>query len=241
MMNDRIHRRREGRWFILAAAFSWIASIPAGARADLIKYQYGGVITSADPTTGISPGTRFSGTISYDTDAGSPPDPRWPGTRQYNFGGYYYFPSSLTPPSSDSGLTISVGGQPIGPTQGGLFLALSHSRKSLSLPAGAPNPETAVEIATGGANQNPIRIVMGFKNSSPAATFPLDLPKTINLSDFTSTFLNVDDASGPLGLHDLYRGTIDTLTPIPTPEPSAALLLGIAAAARLARSRCRRA
>ena len=43
----------------------------AVGHAALMRYEYGGTITSADPSTGITPGSRFSGTFTYDP-AGSP-------------------------------------------------------------------------------------------------------------------------------------------------------------------------
>ena len=43
----------------------------AVGHAALMRYEYGGTITSADPSTGITRGSRFSGTFTYDP-AGSP-------------------------------------------------------------------------------------------------------------------------------------------------------------------------
>src|SRR5690349_9717582 len=47
-------------------AFGLALAGPRVVSAAPIRFEYGGVITEADPATGVSPGARFTGAFSYD-------------------------------------------------------------------------------------------------------------------------------------------------------------------------------
>src|SRR5262249_29257467 len=57
-------RRRIALALSLLAAFNSI--LCSAAIASPMQYEFGGFITQADPSTGVAPGTHFSGTFAYD-------------------------------------------------------------------------------------------------------------------------------------------------------------------------------
>jgi hypothetical protein len=81
-----------------------------------IRYEYGGVITAADPSTGVAPGTRFSGTIAYDP-AEQPPAMMIEGMNEYFYGLGAHFSGAM---ADGSGLTLQIGGRTVLANPGGV-------------------------------------------------------------------------------------------------------------------------
>ena len=89
----------------------------------MIRYDFGGVIASADPSTGVTPGTRFSGSFTFD-----PTDPTSPlitieGSNQYLFGRSENVPNSV---ADGSGLTLQVGGKTVLADPGGVQVSVNE-------------------------------------------------------------------------------------------------------------------
>ena len=73
-------RRILGRFAVVAS----LVAAGSTAQAAPIRYEFGGRITTADPSTGVAPGTRFGGIFTYDP-AAEPPVLMIEGSNQYVF------------------------------------------------------------------------------------------------------------------------------------------------------------
>ena len=204
-------------------AFAWalvlaLAPDAAPARAELMRFAFGGAITSADPSSGVAPGTRFSGTFAYDPDSGSS-GMHFEGFHQYDFGKSVDWPWSA--PDS-SGMTLDLGGKSVYAFQGGLGLLMTGDEPFIGYPRGTG---THVSIGNGSVGDSPIRVALDLANPDRAVYPSLAPPSSLDLADFSSATLTVNlGGPGSAG----YRGSLDTITrilPSPAPEPSTAALL----------------
>jgi hypothetical protein len=205
-------------------------ALAPGSHADVIHYEYSGVISWADPSTGVAAGTPFSGTFAY--DPASQGGLSIEGLTQYISGYAQTFPNSHP---DGSGLTLEVGGTPIYSLAGGVQVGVENFQYAGQY-GFAPSPLTSIGITNENVDDGPLTVWLGLTNPNRSLLDSVQLPATLNLADFPQATLDVvGNASAP---HSgaLYEGTIDTLS-ITVPEPAFVTLLGIVGAGWLARSR----
>jgi hypothetical protein len=205
----------------LAAAFWLVVLGGSAARGAVIQYEYGGVITAADASTGVAPGTRFSGTFAYDPEF-KPGAIMIEGSTTYDFS----FSDKGSSVPDTSRLTLQVGGNsPI--TGNGLAVGVTDSTGFPGANTGQVPPATLMGVAF----MNPELLVgLSFRNSSRSLDPTLALPTSWSLDDFPEANLAVINRASGRGEH-LYDGKIDTLTQVPEPTSLAAFgmtLLGLA-------------
>lgn len=222
------------RW-IAAAGLALFSLLPPTARAAPIEFHYGGVITSADDGTGVTPGTRFDGTFTYDPQT-------IPLAMVIEDANFYTFGTSGTwltasPPPDTSAINLSVGDKSMFSRQGGLGVGVSEIQDNHPF---NPYPHTNLNINSHDLVHN-VTINLDLINPDRGVLGSLDLPATINLADFPQATLTVTGWGATPGTSLSYRGTIDTLAKVEqatTPEPaSVALWLGLAAAAWVVKAR----
>lgn len=222
--------RMTRRHLLGSAALAALIALTHGAAAlgEPIQYEYGGVITVADPSTGASPGTRFEGSFTYDP-AVMPAYIAIEGSNQYVYGG---FGSPLGSQSGGYGIDLRVGGQTVLGNPGGVQVAVFESeypgqygyRDAQGNPTG---PFTQISISNGGVDRGPNFVGLTLINPGRSVFGSLDPPRALDLADFPSAkLLVVGDAASPSN-HTLYEGTIDHLAAVPTPEPTTLAFFGV--------------
>jgi hypothetical protein len=192
---------------LLRILLGLIAGLAAAAPAQAapVAYEYGGVITSADPSSGVTTGTRFTGTFTYD-----PATDPMPVMIEGNTS--YYFGQPINGATDTSRLTLSVGGNPVF-DQGGIGMGvLDTVNYHYTDPF---TPSTSVGLM---ANDSAIRVSLGLTNPTRSVDPTLAIPTSLSLTDFPVAKFQVNSLKP--GALLLYSGTIDTLTPLNTPEPS---------------------
>jgi hypothetical protein len=206
------------------------------ADAAPIRYEYGGVITSADPSTGVAPGTRFSGTIAYDP-LEKPPAIMIEGSNQYLYGLSASFPGAI---ADGSGLTLQIGGRTVLADPGGVQVAVAEIeypgqygyRDAGDVPVA---PYTSVGISNAGIRYDPLQVAVDLRNPDRAVFGSLAPPQALNLADFPQATLDVTELTKP-GVKTLYTGTVDSLVGIPAPEPAWVTLVCLTTIGWFARS-----
>jgi hypothetical protein len=227
-----------GRQTFLLGLLATLIGIPSGAAsAALIQFDYGGVITSADLSTGVAPGTHFSGTFAYDPTTTRFFEMMIEGLNQYTYGHMPGDPSSI---ADGSGLTLQIGGRTVLANPGGVQVAVSEieypGQWGYANASGDPaSPFTTVGISNANVDGGPLRVALDLKNPTRSVFGSLDPPTTLNLADFPQATLDVTELTNP-GVKSLYTGTIDSLVEIPAPEPAWATLLCLGAIGWFARS-----
>jgi hypothetical protein len=185
----------------------------------------------------VAPGTRFSGTFSYDPSEAPTSLITIEGSVQTIYGKGPGFPNGV--PDS-SGLSLQVGGQSVYSYQGGLQVSVAEIDGKYGYTDGHGNPAAPnmdVNISNGNVDNGPLTVALDLKNPSQAPLDSLHPPTYLSLADFPQAQLNVTELTNP-GTTTLYTGTIDTLTAVP--EPTTAVLFGVAAVGWLAHARRRR-
>ena len=214
------------------ACLTILATAGDRARADVIRFAYTGTITSADPSTGVAAGTPFSGTFAYDP-LFKLQGPSYEGNTQYISGAAAGIPGSIP---DASGLTVDVGGKSVYSHTGGIDVAVFNIRYAGEY-GYHYNPSTDLSISNTNIGDFPFAVFLEFINYSRSVYPALDSPTKISLPDFPSSILSIYapavGGASPL----LYAGRIETLTAIEAPEPSTAILLGVAVVAGLFRAR----
>ncbi len=207
----------------------------AVGHAALMRYEYGGTITSADPSTGITPGSRFSGTFTYDP-AGSPSAMMIEG-QTTSYYGLLSFPPGAK--ADGSGITLQIGDKSVVPDPGGVSVTVSEQQYAgqwgyRNADGTGTGPSTAVTIGNIGTKDGPF---LGLELANPTRSLVQSLapPTSFNLADFPLAQMSVSgrNLGGPASV---YTGTIDTLQEVPVPEPPWTTLLCLAAAGWLTRS-----
>jgi hypothetical protein len=219
-------------WGLLLTAAGLVAATSPTSRADVIKYDYSGVINSADPSSGVTPGTRFSGTFAY--DPASKAFLAIEGLNQYISGHSDSMPDSQPDASR---LTLDVGSQHTYSHTGGVQVAVFN----IATPGQYGyqlSPQTSIGISNANIDGGPLLVSLTLRNLDRSVLPSLNLPATLSLTDFPEAKLVVVGNAGSPQPKTLYEGTIDTLT-LQVPEPAWASLLGVAAAGWVARRRRR--
>jgi hypothetical protein len=221
----------------LGLIVSLIAFSDVATHAASIRFGYGGVITSADHSTGVLPGMRFSGTFTYDSAAKPSGELRIEGSNQYIYGRSENFPGSV---ADGSGLALQAGGQTVLANPGGVQVAVTEIenpgqygyRDAGGNPAG---PSTTVTISNENIDGGPLRVSLSLSNPTRSVFGSLAPPTALSLTDFSQAQLSVTELTNP-GSKSLYTGTIDSLQEIPAPEPALTTLLCLAALGWFTRS-----
>jgi MYXO-CTERM domain-containing protein len=211
-----------------------LVCLSAESQAAPIKYEYGGVITSADPSTGVAPGTRFSGWFSYDP-AKPFSDLMIEGSNTYGFG---RAPGSSEAPTAPAGMGLQVGGKPMIQDTDRVYMGVMEIEYQNQWGYGQP-PSTRVGIFNAGLEYSALDVGLDLKNPSRSVFGSLAPPLSLSLSDFPDAMLSVHDYSR-LGTNPLYTGTIDTLQAVPTPEPASLACWGLVALGVIGMARRRR-
>ncbi len=219
--------RRSRALFLLVILFPFC--VATAAHAAPIRYEFGGVITSAPPGSGVNPGERFSGTFTYDPDKPNGPAMVVEGLSTVTYGQYTGYP----PVGDGAGMTIEVNGQSI--TNGLASLAITHSWPAYPLQPGPLSSSVRIFSGTEGNDVTGISLVFTRPESSIPTTDPL--PQVLHLSDFSTANLSITTA-GPFIPEDppaYTAGTIDTLREVPVPEPALTTSLCLVAISLIAR------
>jgi len=185
-------------------------SLDATAQAVPVRYEFGGSLVFADPSTAVGPGTRFTGSFVYDPAEGTISAAVFQQT-EFLFG-------------QTSSLSVQVAGQPVYSSQGNLGMGIATFW-----------PETILVLRQPD-NQDGISPFLEFRNiGGHLVIFPSLPPTSLSLSDFpyTGFFLSPNP-----GGQTLYQGTIDTLIAVPEPGMTTIILL-LAAGCICRRSLCR--
>ena len=134
-----------------------------------IRYEYGGTITSADPLTGVVPGTRFSGNFTYDP-ASKPTALVIEGSSQYFFGNSA---PSVTPVADGSGITLQIGSQVTLSESGGLTLSVAQQQYAgqwgyTNADGTGAGPSTDVGIGNSSRTAGDLHWGVNLSNPTPA-------------------------------------------------------------------------
>ena len=205
-------------------------------QASPIQYQYGGVITQADSSTGVAPGAPFSGTFSYDP-ANLSSGLGFEGFSQANYG------LSTTSPGSvpgDSGLALQIGGQTILANPGGVAIVTSESDTpgqygKVDASGNPVSPYTTVVISNSQVDTSPLQVSVNLTNPTRGLS---DSLYPLNIAEFPEAQLDVTLSTNP-GAAPLYTGTINSLVELTVPEPVFATVLCIVSIGWFARVRRR--
>jgi hypothetical protein len=223
-----------GRCRIGVALLALAVCGPAGVEASAVTYEFGGVVTSGDPSAGIAAGMRFSGTFSLDP-------------QELSRGGYglqgdaSYSVAPTASPASES-MTVSFAGGPTFTLPPG-SLGVNVWEQGLS-GWGSPSgePLTGTQLIISGTLPGGIPIQLDLFNPAQTLDPTLAVPSPIRLGDYPTAQLqelaplsSITVAPGS----PLFVGTITSLEPMATPEPTTLLILGPALAGWLALRRSR--
>lgn len=209
--------------------------IATSARASVIEYQFSGVITSADPSTGVAAGTPFSGTFSYDPSTLTP-GPGFEGNWEGTYGG--------ASPSGANLFSLQIGGQTIVQDSGRLgmdedFLQYA-GQYGYTQGNGSPVPaHTTFSIGYQGSGALGAFLTLG--NSESFFAINPNEVGAFNLGQLPDATLQVIGATSQGPDTTLYQGTLTSLMTVPlaAPEPGLAPL-AVAGALWLATARRRR-
>ncbi len=220
----------------LALLAALIAIFDTAAQASPIQYQYGGVITQAGPSTGVAPGTPFSGTFSYDP-ANLSGGSGFEGFSSANYGLSTAWPDSV---AGGSGITLQIGGQTILANPGGVAIATYESDSpgqygKVDAFGNPASPYTTVVISNSLVDTSPLQVSLNLSNPTRGLS---DSLYPYNLAEFPDAQLNVTLSTNP-GAAPLYTGTIDSLVELTVPEPVFATVLCIVSIGWFARTRRR--
>jgi hypothetical protein len=217
----------------LAAFLGLVGATASTARGAAIRYEYGGTITSAAPSTGVTPGNRFAGTFTYDPNANVPNPTIYAG---------------LKPNPTTSAMNFSAGNKLVFSQQFGVRVSVVQSAPFSSGSAHVPG-QTKLTIANlDPLGNSPVSVNLNMANPTKAVFSSFQPPLPLHLYDYTSATLSVTNSAK----QPLYSGVVDTLKlvpipltlppgPFPVPEPAALMAwLGLSGAASLWLARARR-
>ena len=237
MMIGSGSRRGVFRWFVLLSAqvVAWSAS--TSADAEVIKYEFGGRVDSANAGSGAAPGDRFSGTFTYDLR-----EPNvgivFEGYKSYQFGSLLGLPFPAS--STHTGMSLAVGGQSLISGSPGLGITFHESQLEYpTAPPGLVTPVTSLAIGSADPGAGAINVSLALSNPGRTVFPSFELPAPFDLADFPSAKLTAYSTIYNTPDHAMFQGTIDTLRLVPTPEPTTAALLALAGLGWLARTAIR--
>jgi hypothetical protein len=213
-------------WPAALALVLAMGGLTAGANASPITYEFGGTITSAAPATGVAPGTRFSGSFTYDPAATPTGAISFEGSLQTLYGQVESSPGSVP---DASGIRLQVGTTPVYDGRGGLQVAVSEIDGKYGYHDADGNPvppHMVVDISNGNVDDHTLLVALTLNNPGRAPLDSLNPPTSLSLADFPLATITIDDRVDP-GSVALFTGTVDTLNAVP--EPSTALFFLAAA------------
>ena len=190
-----------------SVALVWVvfAAFPESVvHAGAFRYEYGGVITSADLSTGFVPGARFEGTFTYDpTSQIVQPTYMIEGHLGY---GLFGKPSEMT---------LSVAGRQVFASDR-FGVAVEYGPAYVVTPTAEDPARTRVDIT--GATDRGVA-TLSLSNPGRSVFPPYPMPTAFSLDDFPlRQFSFVDPTNHQL---PLFSGTVDSLTALQVPEPKA--------------------
>jgi len=181
-----------GRRGFRTGLFALLAlTVNAVGHAALMRYEYGGTITSAASSTGVTPGTRFTGTFTYDP-AGSPSAMMIEGQTDSSYGLLALRPGAM---ADGSGITLQIGGKSVVPDPGGVSVTVTEQQYAgqwgyRNADGTGAGPSTTVTIGNGWAKDGPF---LGLELSNPTRALFQSLapPSSLNLADFPVAEISV--------------------------------------------------
>lgn len=196
----------------LLAFWAGIMVVSMGTRslAAPIRYQFGGVVVHADSSTWVTPGSRYSGTLTYDPDLATKT-----ASVDWNQG------FDLGPLS---GMTVDINGRRVYSVQGGLQLGVAQYPQDHGGSGLPPSTHLSFRVADDLEGVAPFLVLRNLDRWVLPGLIP---PTALSLTDFPDGGFVLSRNPGGL---TLYQGTLDTLTAIPVPEPTTAALILIGAA-----------
>lgn len=205
---------------LLSTAALWLAlGHTTVAHAAPILYHYAGTIDTAAASTGIAPGSQFSGTFTYDPDA--PPGDYLANTATYT--------RPFDPPySGGPGMTLAVGGLEI---KSSPFLNVDTTDN--------PSPRVAIMgVVSSLVDGRWFRTELQLMDPVGLVYGPYGPTSTLSLANFSEGILKVTWAHDDIN-QEMFAGTVTSLTGTTVPEPASATLVCLVTVGWLAHSRRR--
>jgi hypothetical protein len=214
------------RWIMIWGVMGIAFLLFPGRRAEAspIHYVFSGVITNADPSTGVTAGTPFSGTLDYDPTAQVTGGMSFEGHSNYIYGQSSELPSTMYNPALPVGMTLQIGDQVFFDRPGGLRVGVYEQ----SYPGefgytdtlGNPLPSsTTLGFASTSLDPGLTQFGVSLKNPDRGifgSTLP---PASFNFADFPIATLTVASPDPTRHYnHVLYTGTIERMSVL---EPAA--------------------
>lgn len=240
-------RRLSPEWLMAAIVLISGSTVQAAP----IRYTYSGVITTADPLTGVTPGTPFTGSFFYDPAERPAFAQTIDGSSNVVYG---HSTLGLGTPSANDGINLTVGGQQVYSVKSGVDVAVTQQQYTgqyglTDASGNLKTPSTGVTVSNNYVDRDPTGVSVNLTNPSAAVLGSLNTPSVLNLYQFPSAMLTVSGiVTGNSKTHTLYAGTINSLTAVSAipaaeeivPEPAVTSFLCLAATGWLIRSRYRR-
>jgi hypothetical protein len=209
------------------------------AEAAAIHYVFSGVITSADPSTGVAAGTPFSGSFTYDSAEHAIGGLSYEGVSTYIYGQSNELPGPPAPADS-SGMRLQIGDQITIDRPGAIKVGVSEIRYpgEFGYRDSSGNlvpPSTSLVFISASLDPTLPEFSLRLANPSRGVFGSTRPPDFFNFVDFPdATLVVIDTSSTNPGNQVLYSGTIERMN---VPEPTTLAIFATAIGALMIRCR----